>query len=95
MKQEHDLWVVRILPAASHSTKKIDGEILVRMVEMKIAHDKWEPQKLLELLRIENPSMASPSTTAQQLNGLIGLGGPVNGVSSAGTALPHNYARGQ
>ena len=55
-----------------NSPNKTDDEILARVVAMKEAHDKWGPKKLLELLRIEDPTIAwpAPSTAGQWLDRL-------------------------
>lgn len=55
-----------------NSPNKTDDEILARVVAMKEAHDKWGPKKLIELLRIEDPSIdwPSPSTAGQWLDRL-------------------------
>nr|WP_259696790.1 helix-turn-helix domain-containing protein [Pseudomonas canadensis] len=54
------------------SPNKTDDEILARIVAMKEAHNKWGPKKLVELLRIDDPSVAwpSPSTAGQWLDRL-------------------------
>ena len=62
------------------SPNKTSDELLARIVAMKEAHDKWGPKKLIELLRLEDPTIEwpSPSTAGQWLDrmGMVHKRGP-------------------
>ncbi|HEK1011805.1 TPA: helix-turn-helix domain containing protein, partial [Pseudomonas putida] len=63
-----------------NSPNKTSDELLARIVAMKEAHDKWGPKKLIELLRLEDPTIEwpSPSTAGQWLDrmGMVHKRGP-------------------
>lgn len=76
-----DKWIARYIAAGAsglvdasrkpHSSPhQVDDEILMRLIAMKEAHSSWGPKKLIQLLHLEDPSVAwpAPSTAGQWLD---------------------------